>query len=289
MNSSGQPSGLRFAVLGHPVAHSRSPAMHAANFRALGLAATYTAFDVTEAGLAPWLETLRREHYLGVNLTIPLKARALELVDEATPLARLLGGVNTITFRADGTLAGDNTDGFGFMAALREAGAPEPGGRRVLVVGCGGTGRALALTCARAGASIVLLANRTAERAAAVAAAVRAAVPGLAVEALDGGPIQWEVAAAACDLIIHTTSRGLHPDDAPVLSRHAFRPGQTLFDAVYTETKTPIMREAEAAGAIAVNGLGMLVHQGAQSFRIWTGREPDLDAMWRGVMAERGT
>ena len=271
----------RFAVLGHPVAHSRSPRMHQANFAALGMRATYEAFDVTEAELAGQLDALQQAGFTGLNLTIPLKARALELVDVATPLARFLGGVNTLRFRADGRRAGDNTDGVGFIEALRESGLPELAGLRVLLLGCGGTGRALALTCARAGAREILLANRTAARAAGVAEALRAAFPELAVETLAADPAVWTRAARRCNLIVHTTSQGLAAGDAPLLTREAFQPGQFLFDAVYTADQTPILREARAAGTRGINGLGMLVHQGAQSFRIWTGREPDIAAMRR--------
>lgn len=273
----------RFAVLGHPVAHSRSPRMHEANFAALGLDATYEAFDVTEADLAERLDALQRAEYTGLNLTIPLKARALELVDEATPLACFLGGVNTLLFRADGSRLGDNTDGFGFLMALRDAGVPKLTGQRTLLLGCGGTGRALALTCARAGIAELTLANRTIARAEAVAGAVRAAFPSLEVHVLPSDPEAWRQAAQSSDLIVHTTSQGLGADDAPLLTREAFHPGQLIFDAIYTAEKTPILREAEAAGARGFNGLGMLTHQGAQSFRIWTGREPDIEAMRRGV------
>jgi shikimate dehydrogenase len=270
---------LRFAVLGHPIAHSRSPKMHAANFAALGIPASYEAFDVTEAQLAAKLDALQAEGYTGVNLTIPLKARALELVDAPTPLARLLGGVNTVSFLPGGRRSGDNTDGHGFLASLRDAGMPGLAGLRVLVLGCGGTGRALALTCAQAGVGALLLANRTENRAAAVAEALHAAFPGLAVQVLPADAALWAKSAPACDLIVHTTSQGLTLTDAPLLTRAAFRPGQMLFDAVYTADLTPILREAVLGGAKGINGLGMLVHQGAQSFRIWTGREPNLDAM----------
>lgn len=285
MTSPGNVPPERFAVLGHPVAHSRSPRMHQANFEALGMRATYEAFDVTEAGLAERLNALQRAGFTGLNLTIPLKARALELADVATPLARFLGGVNTMHFRADGSRAGDNTDGFGFIEALRESGLPDLAGLRVLLLGCGGTGRALALTCAQAGARAILLANRTAARAESVGEALRAAFPALAVEMLAADPVVWTRAAPRCDLIVHTTSLGLAAGDAPLLTREAFHPGQFLFDAVYTADQTPILREAQAAGARGINGLGMLVHQGAQSFRIWTGREPDIAAMRRACGA----
>lgn len=253
--------------------------MHAANFAALGLAATYEAIDVPEEELETRLDRLRREGFAGLNLTIPLKARALGLVDEAAPTARLLGGVNTIRIGVDGRMCGHNTDGFGFLAAVAETPLRSPAGRRVLVLGCGGAGRALALACAQAGAAAVLLANRTPARAAEVAAAVARAFPGTTARPLAADAAVWTEAARACDLVVHATSQGLRPGDPPLLAPAAFREGQLLFDAVYTARRTPIMRAALAVGADAVNGLAMLLHQGAESFRIWTGREPDLGAM----------
>jgi shikimate dehydrogenase len=278
----------RYAVLGHPVAHSLSPAMHAANFAALGIAATYEAFDVTEETLAAQLDALRRTGYAGVNLTLPLKARALQRVDEAAPSARLLGGVNTIRFEADGRLTGHSTDGFGFLASLREAAAPSLSGSRLLLLGCGGTGRALTFACADAGAAAILLANRTPSRAAELATSLRAAFPACAVQALPADPAVWSAAARDADLVIHTTSQGLHPGDSALLPPAAFRPGQWLIDVVYTAPQTPIMLSAAAAGARVLNGLGMLLHQGAESFRIWTGREPDLNAMRRALCTAAG-
>jgi shikimate dehydrogenase len=278
-DSAAAAASARYAVLGHPVAHSLSPPMHAANFAALGMHATYVACDVSEEDLSFRLRDLRDAGFAGLNLTIPLKARALALVDEAAPTARQLGGVNTLLFGADGRMTGHNTDGFGFVTALAEAGVPALAGLRVLVVGCGGTGRALALTCAAAGAAEIALANRTARRAEDVAHNLRAAFPRVAVRTLPAAAPDWSRAARNCDLIVHTTSQGLRPGDATLLTSDAFRPGQTLFDAVYTAPHTPVMQAALAAGAHAINGLGMLLHQGAESFRIWTGREPDLAAM----------
>ncbi len=273
------PAPARYAVLGHPVAHSLSPRMHMANFTALGMSASYEAFDVRAEELDVWLAKLRRAGFKGLNLTIPLKARAIELVDEAAPTARRLGGVNTLLVGGDGRMTGHNTDGFGFVTALAEAGLPSLAGLRVLVVGCGGAGRALALTCAAAGAAEIALANRTAERAAAVARSLETDSPGVVVRILASDAAAWTKAARSCDLIVHTTSQGLRHEDPALLHSTAFHPGQMLFDAVYTAPRTPVMQAALAAGAHAINGLGMLLHQGAESFRIWTGREPDLAAM----------
>ncbi len=281
---------LRFAVLGHPIAHSRSPRMHGASFASLGLDATYEAFDVPEEALAPRLDELQRAGYRGLNLTIPLKARALTLVDEATPRAQLLGGVNTILFREDGRRLGDNTDGHGFLAALRAAGSHGCSGRTVMVLGCGGTGRALALTAAQAGASALRLANRTAQRAEAVADAIRHHFPEVAVTPLPSCRTAWLEAATQADLIIHTTSQGLDPHDTSLLPVEAFHAGQWVFDAVYTATLTPILATASRAGACTLNGLTMLVHQGAESFRLWSGGcEPDIDAMLRAIDDTGGT
>ncbi len=269
----------RYAVLGHPVGHSLSPRMHAANFEALGMAASYEAFDVMEEALASRLDEFHAAGYAGLNLTIPLKARALEQVHEASLRAQRLGGVNTIKMLPGGRMYGDNTDGFGFLTALAEKGLTTFSGLRVMILGCGGTGRALALTCAQAGASALLLANRTFSRAESVALAVRDAFPAVTVQSLDADRSAWALASRECDLIVHTTSQGLRVGESSLLPASAFRPGQWLFDAVYTARHTPVMMAALERGARTVNGLGMLLHQGAESFRIWTGREPDIEAM----------
>jgi shikimate dehydrogenase len=266
----------RFAVFGHPVAHSLSPAMHNANFRALGLDAVYERRDVVEADLAANLGDFRSG---GVNCTLPLKRAAYDICDRLDESARRFGVVNTLRFDADGGLTGFNTDGIGFLRDLEESLGCSPAGRSVLVFGCGGAGRAIAITCACAGARAVALANRTPERMTALAAELADRAPGVPVRQTSGDAQAWTAACRDADLVVQCTSLGLHDGDPFPLGADAFYRGQKVYDLVYTTPVTPIMRAAQAAGAATQNGLGMLIHQGAASFTIWTGLQADLAAM----------
>lgn len=269
---------IRFALFGHPVGHSLSPVMHAASFRSLGLEASYRCFDIAPEDLAAALDARRSEGYLGLNLTVPHKVAAVPLMDSLDASARLFGAVNTVRFESDGTRTGFNTDAEGFLQDLQARAGAAPEGRRVMIVGCGGAGRALAIGCAAAGAAALALVNRTFSRACAVAAEIRGKFPAVRVDALplDG---KAEEEARSCDIIVQCTTAGLRPDDPTALPAEAFREGQILYDIVYTEPVTPTMAAARAAGAAAYNGIGMLARQGAAAFKIWTGREADVDAM----------
>lgn len=269
---------LKFGLFGHPVGHSLSPVMHAASFRALGLDAAYRCFDVAPGDLAPALDARRAEGYRGLNLTVPHKVAAVPLMDRLDESARLFGAVNTVRFETDGTTTGFNTDAVGFLQDLETCAGFTPAGRRVMVVGCGGAGRAVAIGCAAAGAAALVLVNRTFDRARAVAGEIRSKRPGVRVDAAPLAGLPAET-ARACDVVVHCTTAGLHPGDAPALPSSAFREGQVLYDIVYTVPETPTMSAARAAGAKAFNGIGMLARQGAASFRIWTGREADVGAM----------
>ncbi len=271
-----------FAVLGHPVAHSLSPAMHNASLRSLGWNALYLAFDIEEPHVPAALAGLRQLGFGGVNVTIPLKHAAYRAVDRLAPCARRLGVVNTVALATDGTV-GYNTDGVGLLADLTERLALHPRGLRVFVIGCGGAGRAVALTLAAEGAAHVALANRTARRAAEVASDVAARSPAVPVEALPAETARWAEAAREADLIVQCSASGMHAEDSPLLPPDAFHDGHCLYDLVYTTDHTPTMRIAEQRGARTANGLGMLLHQGAESFRIWTGAEPDIEAMRRAL------
>ena len=276
---------LHFGLLGHPVAHSLSPVMHAASFRALGLEADYRCFDVPPERLSEQILRCRDEGFLGLNVTVPHKRAAVGQMDHLDISARRLGAVNTIRFDPDGTMTGFNTDASGFLADLRAAFGLMPMGQQILVVGCGGAGRAIAIACALGGCDRLALANRTAAKAEALAREIAAlSTPaGERTEALPADPDAWVAAARTADLVVQCTPSGLAEGDEPVLPAEAFRRGQFLYDLVYTHPETPTMRAARAGGAWAVNGLGMLVHQGAASFRIWTGREANLSAMRMAV------
>ncbi len=270
---------LPFAVLGHPIGHTLSPIMHNRSIQALGMDAIYLAFDVSPANLMPVLRSMRDMGFGGVNLTVPLKEVAFHGVDQHAHSARLSRSVNTIEFLDNGDLKGHSTDGDGFITAVQESFGCAIGGLTVFVLGCGGAGRAVAITCASAGADAVTLADIDTGRTAAVEAEIRGIGTNIAIETAGTGPADWGEAARRADLIIQATPIGMTHGVPPLLSSDAFRPGQMLYDLVYMYPSTDMMAEAEKAGARTANGLGMLLHQGALAFEIWTGCKPDTGAM----------
>lgn len=275
MNISGhtQP----FAVLGHPIGHTLSPVMHNASFSALGLDAIYLAFDVKPERLMNVLPAMRSMGFGGVNLTIPHKEVAFRGLDKLDASARLLGAVNTVQFAEDG-LIGHNTDGFGFLRALDEAFGRNTRGDAVFVLGSGGAGRAVALMAAQAGAREVTLADLDRARSERVGEEITAQFPGVAVKVVST-PVEQAGAARKADLVVQATPVGMKATDVSLLPPEAFRPDQRAFDLIYHVAETVFMKAALAGGAQASNGLGMLLHQGARAFHIWTGMEPAVPAM----------
>lgn len=260
--------------------HSLSPVMHEASFRSLGIEARYVCFDVAPDNLAGKLAECRAEGFNGLNVTVPHKAAALGLMDRLDGSARLFGAVNTV--RIDGRgMTGFNTDVDGFMEDLAVNHRMTPEGRTVMVLGCGGAGRALAIGCASRGAASLLLAELEPGKAERVAEEIREKLPDVPVdtEPLVPDPRVWAERCREADLVIQCTPVGLRADDPAALPPEAFRSGQLLYDLVYTRPATPTMGAARAGGAAAVNGMGMLVYQGAAAFMIWTGICADSAAM----------
>ena len=274
-------------VIGWPIEHSVSPAMHNAAFRALGLDWCYLPFAVPPAHVADALAGVRGLGLRGINVTVPHKQAVSALVDELTPEARAIGAVNTVLVRGE-RLVGHNTDAAGFLRALREAGfAPE--GCSALVLGAGGAARAAVYALARVGARVVLL-NRTPQRADALVADLRAVVEGARLEAggLDAQTAQQE--ASRCQLVVNATSLGMWPqvETSPWPEEVAFPAGVLLFDLVYNPRQTRFVRLARESGARAVDGLRMLVHQGAEAFALWTGAAPPVEIMYAACAAILG-
>lgn len=266
----------RFAVLGHPINHSFSPVMHMASFRSIGFDGEYTRLDVPPEMLGDALRALSAEGFSGVNLTIPHKQLALPMMDALTPEAQRLGAVNTVRFEEDGKLSGHNTDGPGFLAAAKATLGLDPAGRRVAVVGCGGAGRAVAITLAHAGAQVGLI-DIDRDRAEALADEIRAS-------GRDAAVIGRERIREA-DLIAQCSPSGLAIFPEPAVRAEEMRPGQALYDIVIPpgDPVTPTMKEARTLGIPCANGVRMLVEQGALSFTYWTGLEADRAAMLRAV------
>jgi shikimate dehydrogenase len=246
-------------VLGFPVRHSRSPAMMNAAFAELGLEWRYLALSVPPERFTETVRALAGAGYRAANVTIPHKLAALELADELSDTARAIGAVNTLTLHAHGHIAGDNTDAGGLLDALGE---PVPA--TALVLGAGGAARAAAWALRETGAEVSIW-NRTAGRAEALAKE-------LGVRA----------GRTSAELLVNATSVGLRADDP--LDGLPLVDARVVVDLVYGDAPTPVARWAEERGARVVDGLEVLVRQGARSLAIWTGREPPLEAMRRAVV-----
>lgn len=267
--------------------------MHEAAFAARGLPWAYLAFRVRAAELGVALRGLQVLGCEGFNVTIPHKETILPLLDALDADARRIGAVNTVRVE-DGRLHGFNTDAPAVVDALVGDGGAVIPGRRCLVLGAGGAGRAAAFGLARAGAAQVVILNRTAERADRVAAEVSAAVPGCDV---GSGPLDPAAAARAvrgADIVVQATAATMSAamggagGRAPWLEalRAGLRGGMTVLDMVYTPRWTELLRAAREAGATPVSGLAMLVHQGARAFTLWTGQPAPVEAMRGAVDAE---
>jgi shikimate dehydrogenase len=268
-----------FAVLGHPIGHTLSPVMHNASFRALELDAVYLAFDVRPDRLMRVLPAMRDMGFGGVNLTVPLKEVAFRGLDRLDATAAAFGAVNTVAFAADGTIRGHNTDGTGFVKAVEESLSTDLSRASVFVIGTGGAGRAVAITCALQGCPRLALTDQDPARPANVAAEIERLDAATSVRSVPFDERAWIAAAAEASLVVQATPVGMRPEDPALLPPEAFREGQRAFDLVYMYPQTPFMRSAQRGGARAANGLGMLLHQGAEAFRIWTGRPAATDVM----------
>jgi len=266
-------------VLGYPVAHSLSPAMHQAAFAAAGVNAAYLPWAVAPDRLAAAVQGLHAmENLLGVNVTVPHKEAIVPLLDGLTPEAEAMGAVNTLLAR-EGKLLGDNTDGAGFLAALREALGCEARGLTAAILGPGGAARAVAMSLARAGACRLVLLNRNVDRAKRLADLVAARHPGCQVTAR---PLRdtWRITEVAeIRLLVNTTSVGLQPNDPPLFDYASLYAPIVVCDLIYNPAETPLFRAARARGCPAGNGLPMLVHQGALAFERWTGKPAPVQAM----------
>ncbi|HEX3795822.1 MAG TPA: shikimate dehydrogenase, partial [Acidimicrobiales bacterium] len=264
-------------VIGSPITHSLSPLLHDTAFAVLGVPWVSHAFEVPAGRAADAMADMRAIGLAGLSVTMPHKGDVYELMDECSPEATLLRAVNCIVAR-DGRLRGENTDGAGFLASLERGADFSPAGKRCLVIGAGGAARAVAVALAGAGASEVAVVNRTAERATAL---VHAAGGVVRLGAFDD-----ETEVAQADLVVNATPIGMGPDAAagqwPV-DPALLHPGQVVADLIYDPRPTAWLVAAGDRGALAVDGLGMLVHQAAAQITLWTGLDAPVDAMWEAV------
>jgi shikimate dehydrogenase len=263
-------------VIGHPIAHSLSPRMHNAAFAADGADYVYVAMDIRPGNLPVAVAGLAALEFVGFNVTMPYKEEILPLVDGLDETARLAGAVNTVV-EEGGLLRGLNTDGSGFVEACKEAGVTFAG-RRVLILGAGGAAAAIAVAVLREGASRLYLANRTARKAEDLRARLSEVALGAEIQVCPFDEV--EDAAAEAEVLINATYLGMKDGEPLPLPPESLTAEKVVCDAVYLAGReTGLIRRAREVGACVVPGGRMLLYQGVQAQRVWTGREPNVEVM----------
>ncbi len=270
-------------LIGWPISHSVSPVMHNAAFAELRMNWRYVPLPVRPERVGEAVAGVRALGLRGVNVTVPHKQAVMPFLDRWTPAAAAIGAVNTIIVSEEGELLGDNTDAAGFVTDLRANGV-NPAGKRVVVVGAGGSARAIVYGLAEAGCGSLVLLNRTLDKAESLLAAMRQLFPDVPMKA---GVLPEGVAESAADaeLFVNCTTLGMSPnlEGLPWDEEIEFRPQQTVYDLVYNPAVTRLLQLASVDGATVIGGLGMLIHQGAIAFERWTGEEAPVDVMRRAV------
>ena len=262
-------------VIGHPIAHSRSPALHGFWLKRYGLKGHYIPMDVAPQDLEKVLRTLPQMGFVGANVTIPHKEQVIEIADIISDRAALIGAANTLIFRNDGKIHADNTDGAGFIANLRQN-APhwDPTSGPAAVLGAGGAARAIVAALIEVGVPEIRLVNRTRPRAEMLRQDFGAKVH--VYDWVQAGHMMGE-----CKTVVNTTSLGMTGKPDLTVSLERIGPGQLVTDLVYAPLKTGLLIEAEERGADIVDGLGMLLHQAAPGFERWFGLRPEVDEATR--------
>lgn len=279
----------KIGLIGWPIAHSLSPVMHNAAFDSLGLDYHYTLLPTKPEDLETLLTNFASRGFVGGNITMPHKQAVMSYLDEISEDARTIGAVNTIHVQ-DGKMIGHNTDWVGFLNALFEA-RHNPAGMSVVILGAGGAARAAIFALARAGVAQIIVINRTVSRGEQLTDEMARVFPACQITFQ---PLESETLQAvpnAIDLVVNATSVGMEPqdglsvwpDDIPI-------PTEALYyDVIYKPSTTYFLQRAKTIGRPTLNGMGMVVHQGVAGFKIWTGKEPPVETMWRSVLNVLGT
>ena len=280
---------IRLGVFGDPVAHSLSPQMQNAALKHCKIDMQYARFQILPDELPGALQLIRDLKFIGINLTVPHKIAALQFLDQADEGARRIGAVNTVRID-NGKPRGFNTDGRGFARAIREEFVVDLRDLRVMILGAGGTARAIALQCGKEGCERLVIANRTLEKGKKLTdelrdffAGPRVLGPVARLQAIPWDESAFRFQIANVDLIVNATPLGLnHGEPSPIPAR-LIAPHLMIYDTVYPQQRTPLISAAIEAGARAANGLSMLLHQGALAFEIWFQREAPIAEMRKAL------
>ena len=266
-----------FGVIGDPIRHSLSPAMQNAALKALGRDCVYVPFRVEPQNLETSLEGLRALNVQGINVTIPHKVEVMKYLDKIDPMASFVGAVNTV-FNTDEGLVGYNTDGIGFLRSLQEEAGKEPHGQAITILGAGGAARAIGFQLAASNAKTIVIANRTAAKARALACDIRVHTH---CEVFGVGLHELDLHLPTTDILINTTSLGMYPhvESSPPAQFALLSCKALVCDIVYNPAETLFLKKARAEGLATLTGLGMLAYQGAASLEIWLGEQAPVDTM----------
>lgn len=263
-------------LIGNPVAHTVSPVLQNSFFTAMGINGVYLPFRVPAGSIGKAVKGLKALGFAGFNVTIPYKYDIIELTDEINEEVKLLGAANTVKI-TDGRLYAYNTDADGFARSFEEQTKTDFKDKSVCVLGAGGTARALAVKIALKGARLVNIINRTETRAAELAVNINNILKGRGSAgniafAAEAGSEEALLQLKECDIIVNTTSAGMHPDidNCPIKQEFVFQSRQVVYDTIYNPTQTVLLKNAKDCGCKTVNGAGMLFHQGLRAFEIWT-------------------
>lgn len=278
-------------IFGDPIGHTLSPLMHNAAFESVGLDIVFLPFHVRSderGALKKAVEAVRALNMVGVNVTIPHKEKVIKHLDWVDDDAALMGAVNTIVNR-DGRLLGYNTDGAGFLESLGLDTGFFPDGKRVLIIGAGGAARSIAYALLKNGALCVVIANRTVKRADGLAVELSASFKKSSIEAVALSDVALlSTYASKADLVVNTTSLGMMGKGEPEVPLLSFKRGAVVSDIVYRPLETAFLKKAAQAGLKCHTGLGMLVHQGAIAFELWTGVKAPVEVMRAAAMKGLG-
>ena len=269
-------------VIGDPVEHSCSPPMHNTAFREMGMDYIYVPFHVKPDDLAAAVEGFKALNVMGINITLPHKSAALTLMDSLSQEARLIGAINTMVFR-DGMVEGHNTDARGFIASLREKGIENIQGMKVVVLGAGGGAQAVVVGLALEGVDRITIANRTPEKAIRIAENISEKT-GIQVKGISLSDNLLPEHISQSRLLVSTISAGMDPSIPLVIDPDWLHEDLTVCDIVYTPPETNLLKAAAQRGLRTVGGMGMLVHQGAISFQLWTGKQPPVNTMRKALI-----